>query len=261
MKIYLDLILFLNFAFDFILLLSVSLILRRKVTLNRLLIGSFVGSLTILALFININSFWLFMIKVLFSVLMVLVTFKYESLMYTLKNILFLYTSSILLGGFLYFLNIQFSYKNDGLVFYYNGLSINYIVLILFGPAIIYLYVKQGLNLKNNYSNYYPITLYLEDNKTLKLTGYFDTGNKLIDPYLNRPVLLISKDKYPYLINNYIYIPYNSITNHGLLKCVRIPKIKFNNEIKHNILLGLMEESINIDGIDCLLHDKLWEEK
>lgn len=259
-KIYLDLILFLNFAFDFLLLLSVALILRRKVTLNRLLTGSFIGSLTILVLFININSFWLFMIKIFFSILMVLVTFGFESWKYTLKNILFLYTSSILLGGFLYFLNIQFSYKNNGLVFYFEGLSINYIVLLILGPLIIYLYIKQSLNLKSNYANYYPVTLYLDDNNTLDLTGYYDTGNKLIDPYLNRPVILINKNKLPNFRKEYIYIPYNSVTNHGLLKCIRIPKIKINNQIKYNILLGLMEEKINIDGIDCLLHYKLWEE-
>ena len=56
MKIYLDLILLLNFGFDFILLLSVSLILRRNVKIYKILIGAFIGSISILTLFININS-------------------------------------------------------------------------------------------------------------------------------------------------------------------------------------------------------------
>ena len=39
MKIYLDLLFFLNFGFDFILLLVVSIILRRNVSLTRVVLG------------------------------------------------------------------------------------------------------------------------------------------------------------------------------------------------------------------------------
>ena len=109
MKIYVDLVLLLNFAFDFILLLSVSILLRRMISINRLLLGAFIGSLSILLLFININSFTLFILKMFISVIMILVAFGYKSRKYFIKNIGFLYMSSIVLGGFLYFLNIQFS--------------------------------------------------------------------------------------------------------------------------------------------------------
>ncbi|MEG0826566.1 MAG: sigma-E processing peptidase SpoIIGA, partial [Bacilli bacterium] len=124
MKIYLDLVLLLNFSFDFILLLSVSIILRRNANINRLLIGSFLGSLSILFLFIHINSFTLFIFKIIISVLMIITTFNYKNIRYFLKNFVFLYMSSIILGGFLYFLNINFAYKQNGLVFYHNGISI-----------------------------------------------------------------------------------------------------------------------------------------
>ena len=84
---------------------------------------------------------------------MILVTFKFKNIRYTLKNIVYLYITSIVLGGCLYLLNIEFSYKQVGLVFYHNGLSINFIVLILASPIILFIYVKQAINLKNNYSN------------------------------------------------------------------------------------------------------------
>ena len=41
MKIYLDLIMILNFFIDFILLLSVSLILKRNIKLTKLMLGAF----------------------------------------------------------------------------------------------------------------------------------------------------------------------------------------------------------------------------
>ena len=111
MTIYVDGLLFLNFFFDFLLLLSVSIILKRNVSIFRVIIGAFIGSLTILILFFKITSFELFLIKVYLSIIMCLVSFGYKDLKYTLKNILFLYLVSIILGGFLYMINIEFGYK------------------------------------------------------------------------------------------------------------------------------------------------------
>lgn len=65
MKIYLDLVLFLNFAFDFLLLSSVSIVLKRNIKINNIIIGAFIGSLSILLLFIKISNFTLFILKIL----------------------------------------------------------------------------------------------------------------------------------------------------------------------------------------------------
>ena len=134
MKIYIDLILLLNFGFDFILLLSVSIILRRNTEIYKLLLGAFIGSISILTLFININSLELFILKIIISILMNITSFKYKNIKYTLKNILYLYISSIILGGTLYLLNIEFTYKNQGIIFYKNKLSINFIILVILSP-------------------------------------------------------------------------------------------------------------------------------
>ena len=163
MTIYIDLVLLLNFGFDLLLLFATGIILRRQTNLKRLLLSSLLGSITILSMFIEVSSFTLFIIKILISIGMVLISFKYKDIKYTLKNLFYLYTSSILLGGFLYFLNLEFSYKNEGLVFYFNGLSINVSILLIMSPITIYAYVKQGLLLKNQYSNYYNIDIYLKN--------------------------------------------------------------------------------------------------
>ena len=94
MKIYLDIVLLINFGFDFLLLLSVSLILRRNIKLYKLMIGAFIGSISILTLFMKINSLELFVIKIIISILMCISTFNYKNLKYTIKNIIFLYISS-----------------------------------------------------------------------------------------------------------------------------------------------------------------------
>ena len=129
MKIYLDLLFFLNFGFDFILLLVVSVILRRNVSLTRIVLGGLIGGLSIFILFLKINSFELFILKILISIIMILASFSYKNIKYFMKNFFFLYSASMILGGFLYFLNVQFSYKQEGLVFYHDGLSIQLLLL------------------------------------------------------------------------------------------------------------------------------------
>ena len=262
MKLYLDLIFFLNFAFDFLLLMATSIILRRNVKPKRLLLGGLIGGLSIFILFMKINSFELFLFKIIISLLMILVTFGFKDLRYTIKNMYYLYTVSIILGGFLYFLNVQFSYRQEGLVFYHNGLSINFIVLIISSPIIIYTYVKQILNLKNNYSNYYKVDIYLKDGTIKNFNAFLDTGNKLYDPYKKRPIIIVyEKDlKCKLELENIFMVPYDGVNSHGILKCIVPDKIYIKGiGIKKNVLIGISKEKIDIDGVNCILHTKLLE--
>ena len=101
MKIYVDLIILLNFFLDFLLLLSVSLILKRNARFIRILFGALIGGLSILSLFFNFNSFTLFIFKVFISILMIFISFGFKDFKYTLNNFIYLYLLSIILGGFL----------------------------------------------------------------------------------------------------------------------------------------------------------------
>lgn len=258
MKIYLDLVMILNFFIDFILLLTVSVILKRNIKITRIMLGAFIGGISIIFLFLNINSFYLFLFKIIISIVMVLITFKYKNIKYTLINLLYLYTSSIILGGFLYLLNLEFSYKHIGIIFYNNGLSINFIFLLIFSPFILYIYIKQIKNLKYNYSNYYNIELYY-NNKKYKYTAYMDTGNVLIDSLTKKSVILIDKRKLLFDIKEFRLIPYTSINGESMIKVVKLDKLIFNNKEYNNVLLGIID-NINLDGVDIILNRKLLEE-
>ncbi len=262
MKIYIDLLFFINFAFDFLLLLTTSIILKRNASINRILISSFIGGLSLLVLFININTIELFIFKIIISILMIIVAFSYKNIRYTIKNLLYFYTSSIVLGGFLYYLNIEFSYKHEGIIFYHNGLSINYIILIILSPIILYLYIRQFKSFKTYYNKYYEIKIYLDNNKIISATAYLDTGNTLCDPYFNYPVILLNKKKMIYDINEFgmILVPYKTITEENILNCIKVKRIDIKGVgIKEKVLLGLIEDNIKIDGIDCILNNKLME--
>lgn len=258
MKIYIDLILLLNFGFDFLLLLSVSLILKRNTELYKLLLGAFIGSISVLTLFIKINSMQLFIIKIIISILMTITSFKYKNIKYTLKNILYLYISSIVLGGALYLLNIELTYKNQGIIFYKNKMSINFIILVIISPIILYIYIKECKNLRNNYSNYHKVEIKIRD-KIIKCTGFVDTGNKLKDPYKKRPIILMNNN---YLDNNLnkIFVPVHTILGTNLIECIKIQELKIDNTIiKQEVLLGFINKKIKIDGIECLLNNEIME--
>lgn len=261
MKIYLDLILFLNFMFDFILLASVGIILKRVVVIKKLICSALIGSLTTFLLFLPINSFFLFISKLIISLLMVLISFGYRDIRYMCRNLFYLYTSSMILGGGMYLLNIQFDYKQYGLVVYNNGLSVNFIILLILSPMIIYFYIKQIKLLRVDYSKYYIVDIYFKDGTKEEVTAFLDTGNKLIDPYKGRPIILVNKQK---IIKNYydnmVLVPFDTVNSHGLLKCVIPEKIDILGVgIYTEVLVGISEQQIKIDGVDCILHEKTVE--
>lgn len=260
MKIYVEVIILINFIIDFILLFGVCLILRRQTNLKRLILSSLVGSLTIISMFLNLPDYIIFITKLFTSLIMVIICCKFINIKYTLKNIFYLYTLSVLLGGSIYLISIEVITKYKGLRFLSNGIYLNLIILLIFSPLIVYIYVKQIKQIKNTYSNYYNIDIYLKDKSKTSLTGYLDTGNHLTDPYKNRPIILVNKDKININYDNFLLVPYDSLNNHGLLKCIVPEKIYIDKiGVKTNFLIGISEEAINIEGVDCILHGELIE--
>jgi hypothetical protein len=220
--------------------MSVNVTLTRNASIKRLLFGSVIGGVSTFCLFFNFNSIMLFFIKIILGILMVIVTFNYHNIKYTFNNLFYLYTISFSVGGVLYLL------RDKG---YYN-----YFILIIGFIVICFLYIKQFKVFKNNYINYYKVSIYY-NNKCLKLIGYLDTGNKLYDNYHHRPIILI--DKKIKNIENIIYVPYESLNNISVLKCFKVDKIIINNHVFKNYLIGLSSNKFKIDGINCILHSKM----
>lgn len=226
----------------------------------RILLGALVGSMSILFLFLPLSSLTLFLLKLLVSIFMILVTFGYKNISSFKKNFFYFYILSIMLGGIIYFLDITFSYKNTGLIFFNNGLSINFIVLLIIGPIILFLYIKEQKEYKKNYTLIHTVEIKIK-NKKYTYRAYLDTGNKLEDPYKKRAILLVYDKKLGFNYNDSILVPYQTIDGTGVLKCHKVDSIKIDNiEIKNNILIGESKQKFNIEGVDCILPNKIKEE-
>lgn len=255
-RVYVDLVLLINFIFDFILLISVSYVLKRNTSLKRILFGAATGSLSILFLFFNLSNFMLFLYKLLLSMIMILSSFGFKNIKYFTTNIFYLYLSSIVLGGGLYLLNDHLNYSINGLTFVNNNYKLNIVLSIIITPVLIFLYVRQIKNLKYNYNNYYDVELFYE-NKKYFFTAYLDTGNKLKDQYKKRPIILVNTDKIVFSYEKGILVPYSTIDRNGILKCIIADKIIINKEKElFNVLIGLSEEKFHIDGVNMLLNNE-----
>lgn len=262
MKVYLDLVFFLNFFFDFILLLTVNKVLKRNVKWQRVFLGGLVGSSSTLFLFFSLNSLELFLFKVWISITMVLVCFSYHSFKEMVINLLYLYFVSILLGGFLYYLNLEFSYNTISNLFVSNHFQLNFGILFLLSPLILYFYIKQSSYRKKRNYNLYEIQL-IRGKKVYQYTGYLDTGNQLYDPYQRRPVHLLYDPTYKLSKSQkIIYVPYHGLGVHGIIPCVYFDRMIVNQtkEIS-KVLIGLSKDPFRIDGVSMILHsDEILEE-
>lgn len=252
MIIYLDLVFLLNYFFDFILLIGVAIILKRKIKIYNFFMGSFIGSSSLLILFLDTSRLEIIIIKFVISVLMIIVSFGYRSFNYTIKNITYLYILSVFLGGFLYLINNSFDYHN-GLVFYNTGMSLNIILIIVLVPLLLRFYIRMIKDLKVSYSNYYKIKIYFNDH-IVHSVAYLDTGNKLVSPYSSKPILLYYNKNPVFDSLRYTLIPYNTVSNNGYIKGYKVDKIYIDGiGYRKKLLVGVIDNKINIDGCDSLM--------
>lgn len=240
MKMYIDLFFIFNVVMDYIIIMSTSILLKRRTSYIRMILSSLIGGISSLVLFTSLNKI---VIEIVSIVIMVLISFGYKDIRYLIKNILYMYILSTLLGGIIYLFNIKVS----------NSMFLTYLIIIVISIEIMILYIKENKKMKSIYNNYYKIDIYFKDREKLSLIGFVDTGNNLYDPYKKRPVIIVP-NKY-IKEDKYILVPYHTINGNGLLKCIK-PDIIFIDGIgyKGNVLIGFSDSFNFGDGVDVILH-------
>ena len=260
MKVYLDLIFFINFMFDLLLLMTVSIECKVFSKKRRLLISSFLGSLSTFLLFLPLNNFSLFLFKVVISIIMIFVGFKITSKELFFSLIKSLYGNSIILGGLIYFLNNQFSYKQKGFIFIHDGTSLNLIIILISSPIIFYLYHKMMKNEKTKRALLHSISIRCQKG-TINTLGLLDTGNNIKDPYKRRGVILINSSEINLSLEESILVPFKTVDSNSLLRCIEIEELRIDdNLITNKYLLGISPKNIEIKGASCILPNIIEEE-
>ena len=250
--VYIDLVVIEDFVYNYVTLFGVSVLLNRITKLKKIFLASTIGTIPLIFLFINMNKQLTFIISIIFSLIMNLISFSYKNFLYTIKNIFYMYSISIFLAGSIYLINVNIFPKIDSYI-------LNVIILLFIAPIITIIYIKSINKIKNNYSNYYKVDIYLNNAEKITLTSFLDTGNKLIDPYHHRPIILVNKSYIKIKNPKIILVPYNTVNSNDLLKCIVPKKIYIHNiGYRKKFLIGLVNE-VNIDGVDCILNQQLLE--
>lgn len=243
MRVYLDIIFLINFIFDFISILGTSIILKRNIKLIKIIIGSIIGEISVLSVFIRFNNIELIIFKIIISFLIILIVFNFKNMRYFFTNLYYFYLIELILGGLLYMFKNMFNYSM--------------LIEILLGISFIYFFIKNIKKLKTNYNKYISVMLDINNN-TYELNAFLDTGNKLRDPYLNNPIIILDNTKYK--LNGDILVPFSTCNYNGILKCIKGSNLYVNGiKINKKFLVGL-SNNINIDGVDCIFNEDLMEE-
>lgn len=238
MKVYLDLVFIINFFYDYLLLLSLGMLLKKKIKVRKILISSLVGTISLIFIFFKLDPFLSFVIKVLISILMIYISYGKDGILY---NLFYFYILTIVIGGGEYLI-CRDVYKT------------NILFLFILGPIIIYLYIRSIKYLKYEMSIIHDVIIIDGDN-VFELKGYLDTGNNLVDPIFNYPVIMV-KDNIKFLTNKYFYVPYKVVNDNGIIKCASVDKVIVDGKVI-NCLLGLCKSDVFKSGVDVILNNNL----
>lgn len=250
--VYIDILVIEDLIINYLILLGTSILLNRITKLKKIFLSSVIGTIPLIFIFTNTNKLTLNIISISFSLIMSIISFNYKDLIYTIKNIIYMYFISTFLAGSLYLINTNFLPE-------INSYILNVIILITISPIITYTYIKSINKIKTNYSNYYQIDIYLKDKPKITTNAYLDTGNKLKDPYTGKSIILVSKKVINKEVGKIVLVPYNTIDSHNLLKCFSPEKIYIHKVgERKKVLIGIIDE-VGIEGAECILNQKLLE--
>lgn len=251
MKIYIDVVALLNLIYDFLILNTVNIVLKRNVKMKKMFYSSLVGLISLFTLifpFLN-NIFFI----LLLSIFMIILCFGYKDIIYFKNNIIYFYLVSFILGGSLYVFNLRFNNYYDPISNYEFKLLINILGIFLYLPFILFLYYYSYKNRKDLVNNYYKVKFSLTDHM-YDIVGFYDTGNLIKDPYFNKPIILVDKKIVISDINNKspIIVPCNMVNNNTMIYCYKPNLLIINNKVIDNCLIGLWNNNF-YDGISAII--------
>lgn len=192
--IYADVLFFINTVITFLILLTTADILRINSSKCRFLSGSFAGGIFAFIIFAPpMNIFLVFLIRILISVLIVLITFGINNVRRLLKCFTGFFLISFLYAGVVYFVSsfLGFSgvYLNNGFTYFdLSAVSLIAVTVILF---ICICFINRKILSRKKEDMFFDVRI-CRGGRTASVCALYDTGNNVKDIYSGRPVIIIS---------------------------------------------------------------------
>lgn len=174
--VYLDLLIIENLLINYVILHISSIILRQNTRWYRLLVSAAVGCIyCVLSLYIT-HLLTSILLKVLLSIIMVLIAFRFKSIKQHIEIICIFYVVTFVFAGVtLVFFNTNKKY---------------YIFLLSAMGYLICMSIIKIIQHHKEKSLMYKVYIKMEE-KEVFLTAFLDTGNNLKDPFTNDSAIIV----------------------------------------------------------------------
>lgn len=199
MTIYVDVIWGLNFFFDLMLLMMTQALMKEKTRRLRLIVGALVASFIVPFTLLFPESILTRVYgKLVYSFLIILVTFGFQTINRFFKQLLFFYFITFSVGGaliavhFLYYQSLILSLEGILSIKQGFGDPVSWIFVVV-GFPVAWIFTKKRMDQhgaeKIRYDQLYPVTVHIF-NQSYSTMGYIDSGNQLVDPLTRHPVII-----------------------------------------------------------------------
>lgn len=197
MEVWIEQVLFDNIIINFLILFCTVKLLKLECGKLRIFFSAFLGACFSLTFPLIVMPAFLFVfVKLLVGVVLILLLFKQKQKFknYLITFITFLFLTFLFGGacyGIILMLNATFLGINNGIVYNYD-FPISLIVLICFLMFYLLLNLFAQFYRKKQINNFIYKIVFVNNNKSICTTAFFDSGNKLIDDKTQKAIIIIS---------------------------------------------------------------------
>lgn len=258
--VYIDVLFFVNFIMDYLVLLAVSLLMRCKYKNRRFALSSAVGALYAAGMFfLDTKVVYSLAAKLIMSLVIVWIAYRPETKIQLAKYSLGFVGTSALFGGMLFMLfyftdsgsKVGAMVKNG--VMYFN-VSLAYLIgFSLTAYIIIIIYVRK---IKYSQSRrFYNIEIGLGGRLAL-IHALVDTGNTLSEPTTKMPVIVAEKNSITDVLisvdeDSLYTIPYNALgRQNGIISGFKPDYVRIIDERKYvkEVVIGIYDGVLSSTG-------------
>ena len=241
MYIYAEYLLIENFIINYIILYVTKRFTRTDTHMVRIILSALLGSIYTLIVFIPSLQFMAnFVGKISISIVLIIIAFNPLRIKKFMKLFATFYTVSFVFAGgsfALFYLTNSKVYFGEGIFYIKNisGLKPSILIVGIIISIIFYKIASQFIYGKISKENMYVnLTVKLKDKKA-KFKGLVDTGNSLMDPITNIPVIIVEfsaiKELLPYSIQEIF-----TINNEDDLNIISKVMYKSDEKIKFRLI-------------------------
>lgn len=301
-EVYLDILLLVNFVMDFFILWATGKMANVQMNRRQLVFGALCGALySLVVLFPEWPALLSFLAKITCSLLMVWFAFRPLSWAKYVRVVAYLYGLSFAMGGAV-LAAVFLTDSQPGSLQSWNGVSLFRGIncgWLLFGLVVAFFLAYGGINcLKKNWlqQNLLSSLIIKVQDRQVDIPALLDTGNQLIDPVSQKPVIVVEAAALKTLIpevlwreicrepldQNALYasltllpeewgsrvslIPFNSVGKTGGIMVGLRPELVIILHGKHRIttravVLGLVNRALSKEGhYSALLHPQILQD-